>query len=265
VNAEMVELVDSLGHTLQWEGPAQRLVSCVPSVSELVYDLGAVHRLVGCTKYCIYPPQLMDQCTLVGGTKNLNLSTIRNLKPDLIIGVKEENRKGPLEALQAEFPVYVADVVTLKDALGLIADVGTLLGLEEQAGQMVKSILRDMEVPLGPPPAQRKKVLYLIWKNPWMAAGGDTFIHHCLDWGGWQNLMHNHFRYPTVSMEEMKKWDPEEIFLSSEPYPFGEEDKKLLEKEFPKAKIRLVDGSLFSWYGSRMLMMKEYFASLQEG
>jgi ABC-type Fe3+-hydroxamate transport system substrate-binding protein len=261
----MYELVDSMGNRVKWEVPAQRVVSCVPSVSELVYALGAGHRLVGCTKFCVYPPQLRDQCTLVGGTKNLNLSTIRNLKPDLIIGVKEENRKGPLEALKSEFPVYIADVVTLENALGLISDVGCLLGLEEQASQMIHSIRRDMEATTGPALAKRKKVLYLIWKNPWMVAGGDTFIHHCLHWGGWDNLMHNHFRYPTVSMEEMKKWDPEEIFLSSEPYPFGEEDQMLLEKEFPSAKIRLVDGSLFSWYGSRMLQMKQYFASLQDG
>jgi ABC-type Fe3+-hydroxamate transport system substrate-binding protein len=258
----MIELIDALGREVKLKEPAKRVVSCVPSISELIWDLGGGESLIGCTKFCIYPEHLRSYSTVVGGTKNLQLVTIRDLKPDLVIGIKEENKKEALYSLAEDFPVYIGEVVTLNDALDMIRDIGKLLGKEDRASKMAESIEKDTIEWKKLRPVKRKKVFYLIWKNPWMVAGGDTFIHHCLDWGGWDNAAVELSRYPVISLEDMIKQEPEEIFLSSEPYPFVEEDQRVMEEIFPHAKVRRVDGSLFSWYGSRMLRMRQYFESL---
>jgi ABC-type Fe3+-hydroxamate transport system substrate-binding protein len=196
----------------------------------------------------------------VGGTKTLNLDRIRALKPDLIIGNKEENERSQIEALQKEFNVWMSDIYDLEDALNTIRDIGELTGTGEKADSMaaeIRSSFREL-------PFLEKRVLYLIWK-PYMAAGRGTFIGSMLDKIGLKNVIASgNSRYPQLSMDDISRLNPELIFLSSEPFPFKQAHAGELQQLLPDARIVLVDGELFSWYGSRLLKSAAYFHELLE-
>jgi len=181
------------------------------------------------------------------------------LKPDLILANKEENVREQVEALAEQIPTYVSDVNTLEDALTMIADVGLITGKEVQANCLVQQI-RERFAALKP--QQQVSAAYLIWQEPWMTVGGDTFISNMLEGAGFQNIFRNSSRYPKVTLQELQALAPEVLLLSSEPYPFGEKHIFLLQPHMPKTKIMLVDGELFSWYGSRLLQAPEYFKLL---
>ena len=249
---------DHLNHSIELEGPPQRIVSLVPSQSELLWDLGLEQRLAGVTKFCIHPKELFERIPRIGGTKTLNLEKIRALKPDLIIGNKEENERSQVEALQKEFPVWMSDIYTLDDALKTISDIGALTATNGEAANIVKGIQSSFhELPFID-----KSVLYLIWK-PYMAAGRGTFIGNMLAKMGLKNVIREEgSRYPELSIEEMIALQPELIFLSSEPFPFKEMHANELQQLLPGTKVVLVDGELFSWYGSRLLKSVAYFHEL---
>lgn len=249
---------DHLNHGIELKGPPQRIVSLVPSQSELLWDLGLQQRLVGITKFCIHPKELFESIPRIGGTKTLNLEKIRALKPDLIIGNKEENERSQVEALQKEFPVWMSDIYTLDDALKTIRDIGALTDTKENAS----IIARDIQLSFCELPFLEKSVLYLIWK-PYMAAGRETFIGNMLAKMGLKNVLHEDgSRYPELSIEEIVALQPELIFLSSEPFPFKKIHAGELQQMLPDTKVVLVDGELFSWYGSRLLKSVAYFHEL---
>lgn len=251
---------DQLNNTIELSSFPKRIISLVPSQSELLWDLGLREELIGITKFCIHPNEMFETVERVGGTKALNLGKIRELKPDLIIGNKEENEQSQILELQKEFPVWMSDIYTMKDALKMIEGVGALVNKQEQARDIINNIKTSFENLK----IKHKNVLYLIWNKPYMAVGGNTFIGNMLSGIGLKNVIHSNERYPQLSEELIQKLNPEIVLLSSEPYPFNENHISELQKLLPQSQIVLVDGELFSWYGSRLTKSVAYFNELIE-
>jgi ABC-type Fe3+-hydroxamate transport system substrate-binding protein len=239
----------------------QRIVSLVPSQTELLYDLGLRDEVVGITKFCIHPNEWFRSKTRVGGTKNVHLNRIHQLQPDLILANKEENVKEQVNALQDIYPVYVSDIHTVDDALQMIEDIGQLVHCSQSASTIIEKI--QTQRLQYPPQHQVKRVLYLIWKDPYMCAGTDTFIHSMMREAGFENIIHQ-TRYPEIDINTIRDVQPDVIFLSSEPYPFQQKHIDQLQKELPHTRAILVDGEIFSWYGSRMIQSFMYFRALHE-
>ncbi|GAA4454436.1 helical backbone metal receptor [Nibrella saemangeumensis] len=240
--------------------PPQRIVSLVPSQTELLFDLGLDEEIVGLTKFCIHPKAKVSLKTIVGGTKTLHLDRIHALQPDLIIANREENTRDQIEELQRHYPVHITDVVTLTDALIMIRTVGELVAKEQEAQTIADEIEHRFTgiLPLAP----RLRTAYFIWRNPWMGAAADTFIHSMLLAAGFQNVFAHRSRYPEITEQDLQASQPELILLSSEPYPFRKKHIAELQQWCPSARVMLVDGELFSWYGSRLLRSAAYFREL---
>lgn len=250
---------DQLNKTVELNNFPKRIISIVPSQSELLWDLGLREELIGITKFCIHPTEMFTTVKRVGGTKKLNIDKIRELSPDLIIGNKEENEQSQIIELQKEFNVWMSDIYTLNDAIKTIRSIGELVNKKEEA----ISISNSIEQSFKKLNSINKSVLYMIWKKPYMAAGKDTFIGDILNRLGLKNVIEDpKARYPELSIEEIKNLNPQLLFLSSEPYPFKEQHILELQEELPQTKISLVDGELFSWYGSRLLKSVGYFNQL---
>lgn len=249
---------DQLQQPVNIPEQVQRIVSLVPSQTELLYDLGLDHEVVGITKFCIHPADWRKRKTVIGGTKQFDIETIHKLKPDLIIGNKEENYQEGIETLMRDYPVWMSDIYKLDDAFTMIEQIGMLTHKQERAGQLVQEIQQQFSA-INTFDGQR--VLYLIWRKPWMAAGQNTFINNMLNLSGLVNCV-TLDRYPEVSLSVIEQLNPDFIFLSSEPYPFKEKHMDELQHIFPDAKPILVDGEMFSWYGSRLLKFPAYLHSL---
>ncbi len=241
-----------------------RIISLVPSQTELLYDIGLGERVVGITKFCVHPETWFKTKHRVGGTKKIDIDKVRALKPDLIIGNKEENERTDIEALQKEFPVWMSDVRTLEDALDMITRIGVLTGTQDKASALVANInLAFAELrPLDP----TLTVAYFIWRKPYMVAGHGTFVNDMLKRCGLVNVFdEGDARYPEISEQELAEADPDIHLLSSEPYPFTAKHIADLNMICPGAPVRLVDGELFSWYGSRLLKAPAYMNDMLEG
>lgn len=254
---------DQLHHSLHLPPSPQRIISLVPSQTELLHYLGLGERVVGITKFCIHPEEWYRKKTRVGGTKQVDFEKIAALQPDLIIGNKEENSQADIEQLQQEYPVWMSDIYTLEDAYAMMQQLGKILEVPQKAAALVQQIRQNMNL-LVPAKEQATKVAYFIWRKPWMVAAAHTFIHHLLEKAGWENVFGHQTRYPIIDLENLKQAAPEVIFLSSEPYPFKEKHQAELAAVCPKAQIELVDGELFSWYGSRLLHSSNYIQNLQQ-
>ena len=216
-------------------------------------------EVVGRTKFCIHPKTLITKVPVIGGTKNLNLDKIKALKPDLIIANKEENEKLQIEELGKYFEIWLTDIENLQDNQNFLTELGTLLnkqGLALNFNEKI-NVIFDSSKELAP-----KKVAYLIWKNPYMTVGSDTFIHEIIEKIGFTNLFKDSKRYPEISVNQMK--EAEYVFLSSEPFPFQQKHIDELQKELPDSKIILVDGEAFSWYGTHLSRCGDYFKTLRE-
>jgi ABC-type Fe3+-hydroxamate transport system substrate-binding protein len=245
----------------------KRIISLVPSQTELLYDLGLDEELIGITKFCIHPNEWFRSKTRVGGTKTVNIDKVKSLSPDLILANKEENVKEQVEALVEVAPVYVSDIKNLEDALDMIKHVGKLVNREQKANEMAEKINSDFGrlksfVEPNNQSTHQLNTAYLIWKEPYMAAGGDTFIHDLMCRCRFKNVLSDQQRYPQVSIELLKKLDCNVLLLSSEPYPFKQKHIDELQQQLGGIKILLVDGEMFSWYGSRLLHSVEYFERL---
>ncbi len=235
----------------------QRIVSLVPSQTEWLFELGLSDRIVGVTKFCVHPAEAKRTKTIVGGTKTFRFDVIDCLYPDLIIGNKEENYAEGIEVLAARYPVWMSDITTLQHAYAMMRQLAELTGVAERAETQIESIRQSFASVSLPP----QRVVYLIWKSPWMAAGTGTFIHDMMTTAGLLNAVELP-RYPVLAAEDLRTLKPEVIFLSSEPYPFREKHVAELQKVLPHARILLVDGELFSWYGSRLQQAAAYVRQL---
>jgi ABC-type Fe3+-hydroxamate transport system substrate-binding protein len=246
--------IDQTGYELKLENIPRRIISIVPSQTELLYHLGLEEEVVGITKFCVHPEAWFRSKTRVGGTKTLDIAKVIDLDPDLVIANKEENTKEDILALRAVCPVWTSDIQTVPDALAMMREVGSITGMAAEAEQLVGEI----ETAFGHIKPVGCRSAYLIWKNPYMAAGGDTFINAMMNVANLENVFGELPRYPAVSIEELKLANIELLLLSSEPYPFKMRDIEELNKVLPQARIVLADGEMFSWYGSRMREFPAY-------
>jgi len=259
-------LTDQMGRLVTFPDTPKRIISLVPSQTELLYDLGLTDEVVGQTLFCVHPTEMRNAKPLVGGTKNVKLDRVDALSPDLIIANKEENDKAQIEELMDQYPVWVSDIKTLDDAIQMVKQVGLLVNKSVEANAIATSINDSFNVFKNDTtnPIKDKSVLYLIWRKPWMCAGNDNFINEMLTSMGLINSTTEKMgRYPELSNQEITALNPDFIFLSSEPYPFKEKHMDELQKLCPQSKIILVDGELFSWYGSRLQYSVKYFNALK--
>ena len=241
---------ETLIHSL---GRVSRIVSLVPSLTETIAYFGGEEILVGVTRFCKYPEHIRQQTTVVGGPKDFNVRAIQSLKPDLIVGVKEENEKSKILQLAETLPVLLFDIQHLSDAYRMIVLLGKLFNAGAKAIKLVDAVQNRFDTLRQRP--LKKSCIYLIWNNPWMAAGQHTFINEMLDIAGFRNLVPG--RYPTIDASYFLQ--AEAILLSSEPYPFKETHRKQLAQQYPDKQVLLVDGEMFSWYGVRMLHAATFF------
>lgn len=235
-----------------------KVVSLVPSITEALFDLGLTeHEVIGRTKFCIHPGDRIKNVPVIGGTKNINIDKIKALQPDLILANKEENIKEQVEALMEDFKVTVTHVETVEDNYYLLKTLGNIFNKEEKAQLFNLKIYEVLEQTKLDAPV---KAAYLIWKNPYMTIGSDTFIHHILSDIGFENIFKDRTRYPEIQMEDLA--DAEVIMLSSEPFPFKEKHIEEMKAFYPDKKIMIVDGEAFSWYGTHIAKCEAYFKEL---
>jgi ABC-type Fe3+-hydroxamate transport system substrate-binding protein len=244
---------DQMNRTIEIPEQPKRIISLVPSQTELLVDLGLEDRLLGLTKFCVHPKGLKKQKTIIGGTKNFNFDKIDSLNPDLIIGNKEENYKEGIERLAEKYPVWMSDIYTLEDAYQMMLGIGLITNTIDKAEVLVQKIRSDLDFV----PKMKGYAVYLIWNDPMMTAGKNTFIDEMLPLAGFENLI-SRDRYPELSTKELISLAPEYLLLSSEPYPFKQKHLNEFAALLPQSKILLVDGEMFSWYGSRLLHFKSY-------
>lgn len=255
-----MDFIDQMNRTIRLEQKPKRIVSLVPSQTELLYDLGLEDEVVGITKFCIHPATWFNAKTRVGGTKNINIQKVAALKPDLIIGNKEENTKEDIELLEKIAPVWISDIIKLQDAIEMIVLLGNLVGKLEKA-MVFSDVIKESFEALEKQGFQRKRTLYLIWRKPYLLAGKETFIDDVMSTSGFENCC-KLSRYPELIFNE--NLNPELILLSSEPYPFKERHFSELQVQFPDAKVMLVDGEMFSWYGSHLTHAAKYITDLRK-
>lgn len=229
----------------------------MPSITETLCFIGLSDQIIGVTKFCIHPSDIKKKSHVIGGTKNPNLNKILSLHPDLIIANKEENRQEDIDFLRQHCPVYTSDIKTSIDHLRFVSDLETILPNAD-----AKNLIAKLTAILHYQENRVIRSCYLIWNEPWMSIGNDTFIHHMMEKYGFQNVCGHLQRYPILSIDNIKSAHPEVIFLSSEPFPFKEKHIVDLQEEFPNIPIRLADGELFSWYGPKMLEAHDYLIKL---
>lgn len=252
---------DMMGREVAINFPPRRIVSLVPSQTELLYDLGLDAEVVGITKFCVHPESWFRSKKRVGGTKTVHIDIVKDLQPDLIIANKEENTKEQIEELAALYPVWVSNIQTTEEALHMIAELGKVVDKEKEASALVAEIAAGFGRIAKPEVA--KRVAYFIWRKPWMCAGGDTFINSLIKACGWENVLRDRMRYPSIDLEELRDEGVDLVLLSSEPYPFKDAHIAEIKAVLPHARVMLVDGEMFSWYGSRMLKYADYVEHLR--
>lgn len=252
-------VIDQMGRSVQVPVNPQRVVSLVPSQTELLFDLGLAERIAGVTRYCLHPPHALTACADIGGTKRLRLQAIEALAPDLIIGNKEENDRESIEALAGRYPVWMSDIYTFEDALTMIGQVAGLMGVAARGEALNQQIRQDWQ---ALPDGRQISVAYLIWKKPYMACGNNTFIQAVLDQLNLVNVFADRDRYPEIDVQALQEAQPDWLLLSSEPFPFNDEHVAELAAQLPGTRVTLVDGEMFSWYGSRLALAPAYFQSL---
>ncbi|TGV03047.1 ABC transporter substrate-binding protein [Flavivirga rizhaonensis] len=261
----MKHLKDQLDRILHIKETPKRIVSLVPSQTELLYDLGLESSLIGVTKFCVHPHHIRTDVAIVGGTKQIHLDKIKALKPDIILCNKEENTKAIVDACEAICNVHVSDIFTIDDSLKLIHQYGEIFNKSKAAFDLLKSIKKEVKAfntfiknkPI-------LKAVYFIWKDPWIVAANNTFINYLLKLNKFENVFENEIRYPEIELSESTiNKDVDIVLLSSEPYPFKEKHRKDIQEFYPDAAIILADGEMFSWYGSRLAKAFKYFKSLR--
>lgn len=259
-----MKIKDQLHNLLIFETSPKRIISLVPSQTELLIDFGLENEIVGITKFCVHPAHLKNDKTIVGGTKKVNYQKIKDLEPDIIICNKEENTQEMVIALRKIAPVYVSDIYTISDVTQLFLDFGVLFN-KKKIAQSLADLLEHKATSFKNFISEKspKKVAYFIWAKPWMVAGRNNFINELLLLNKFNNVFESYERYPEIDLTKLALLQPELILLSSEPFPFKEKHKKQL-KQFTNAEIIFVDGEFFSWYGTRLLKAFDYFKTLHK-
>ena len=228
-----------------------RIISTVPSITELLHDLNLEDEVVGITKFCVHPEKWFRNKPRIGGTKTLNIEGIKKLQPDLIIANKEENTKEQIELLSDNFKVLLTDIKTSDDALEMIRQIGIETNRIEQA-KYLRTQLADIYDNISYQP-KGIRCAYLIWNQPMMTVGNDTYIHHMINKMGMVNVFSDKTRYPETNLNQIIELDTDVLLLSSEPFPFKQKHINEFKTALDNTKCLLVNGEIFSWYGSRLL------------
>ena len=284
----MVSSIDQMDNVVHLDAIPKRIISLVPSQTELLYALGLDDEVIGITKFCVHPKHWFTTKTRIGGTKAITIEQIKSLEPDLVIANKEENVKEQIVALQQFVPVWLSDVNNLEDAIDMIEKIGSLTGKKEAAAKLIQQVNQAFEqVAVNTVTTKRiapdilpgnvesngishvqahsyhpVKTAYLIWQNPYMTVGGDTFIGDMIRRCGFQNVFEEQQRYPIIQLKHLAELDCDLLLLSSEPFPFTQQHIHVIQQHLPEVKIVLVDGEMFSWYGSRLIQSASYFKQL---
>lgn len=252
----MRTFVDHINREVYMPFPPKRIVSLCPAITETMFHLGLEKQVVGRTRFCIHPQPDVEKAMNIGGTKDMKLERIKALDPHLIIAEKEENTKEMVEELEKHFPVYVFEIQTVEDALQMIKDLGRITNRSLEANQMISTIQTSFT---KLPDVFGKRIAYVIWQNPYMVVGGNTYINDVLTTIGFDNpFIAFDGRYPEVTTENLREANLDYIFLASEPFPFQEKHVKEFSKLLPKSKPLIVDGEMF-WYGAKMIEASSYF------
>lgn len=257
---------DALGsrHAVVDPATPPRIVSLVPSVTELVCDLGLSSYLVGRTGFCIHPAAQLKNVPKIGGTKDVNIEKIRQLRPTHLLVNIDENEKPTVDAL-AEFISHVIVTHPLRplDNLELYRMVGGIFGATAQAEKLCAAFQLELDGLLAMPARASSRVLYCIWQDPWMTVARDTYIAQMLALKGWQQWQPADVtvRYPCFTWSASLLSEIDQILLSSEPYRFTDAHADALEKQTGKP-VMLVDGEMLSWYGSRAIEGLRYLRNL---
>ena len=238
----------------------ERIVSFVPSTTETIFELGASERLVGVTRFCVRPANAAEGRVVIGGTKAPRIDRILALEPDLVLANREENRKEDVEELRRSLEVFVAYPRGVDDAVSDIRKLSRLVGAREN-GEHLAEAIESARAKLRP--RERFRYLYLIWQEPFMVAGADTFIDALLaEAGGVNRAPGGRGRYPTMTEEEIRDSGAEELLLATEPFPFDDGHAESLGARFPEQRLRVVDGQLLSWHGARLRAAFPYLVEL---
>ncbi|MEM9986553.1 MAG: helical backbone metal receptor [Bacteroidota bacterium] len=254
-------MLDHLGRVCPLSQEPQRIISLVPSITETLFALGLKKHVVGRTRFCIHPQPAVQQVVRVGGTKQINYARLQDLKPDLIVAEKEENTPEMIAELEKSWPVFVAQVESIPQAHRLITDLGKLCNRRAAASKLLANIRQKWsQVPQFTHP---RSVAYYIWRDPDMVVGKGTYIQSVLERIGLENVfLSKAGRYPTLAQGDLARAKPDLVLLSSEPYPFKDKHIQEFQSQAMNARVELVDGEMFSWYGSRMEQAATYLSRL---
>lgn len=261
----MKVVVDQMQRSVEIVDFPQRIVSLVPSQTELLHYLGLGERVIGITKFCVHPEVWYRSKKRVGGTKQVKFDIIEALQPDLIIGNKEENMQADIEQLEQQYPVWMSDMQTLDEVWDMMNGLGKMLDVEAKMTALIQHLKDDLKALKEEVQQQKRlKIAYFIWQNPYMIAASNTFIDTMLDLAGFDNAFADLMRYPSVEAIDIQAVQPDAMFLSSEPFPFKEKHVQQFREIYPHCPIEIVDGEIFSWYGSRMLHFVDYVKKLRQ-
>ncbi len=258
-----LQITDQLGRQISLTKVPEKIISLVPSITFLLFKLDLEQSIKGITRFCKLPPHFKKHKVNIGGTKEVKFDRIAGLKPDLILANKEENTKEIVSELQKIAPVYVSDVADLIQNERLIVDLGMIFNRQQAAQKLIQTIQsgKSERYYAG---GSLLKAAYIIWKNPWMTVGGDTFINEMMQLAGFQNVFADKKRYPKFELNALHDLKPDVILLCSEPFPFKENEKSVLQKQFPDTCILLVSAEPFTWFGAYPAEAFSYFNSLQK-
>jgi ABC-type Fe3+-hydroxamate transport system substrate-binding protein len=263
-----VRVTDARGRGLRLDAPPRRIVCLVPSITETLFALGAGESVVGVTEFCVHPAEARATRAVVGGTKNPRTEAIRALGPDLVIANREENRRRDVERLEAAgVRVLVTYARTVREAIEEIRSLGVLLGRGDRAEALARECEDALARAARVAPEPRPRAAALVWREPWMVVGADTFAHDLLAACGAENpFAARASRYPRIDLAELAAAAPEVLLLPTEPYAFGERDRdELLALDCPAARngrVHVVEGELLSWYGPRIPRALATFSAL---
>ena len=263
----MLVIKDQIGVEHNFPTSPKRIISLVPSQTKTLFDLGLEDQLVGITKFCIHPYQLQATKTKVGGTKKVNLEKIKALSPDIIVANKEENTLEMVEELRAICPVWVTDVNNLDDNYQMIEDFGLIFNKRIEARKWIDKIKHaQLDFMRFISDKEEQKCAYFIWREPFMVAGGNTYINELLTLNRFINIYADKAeRYPEIEIKKIRiEGDPELVFLSSEPYPFKEEHAFEIGRFTHHGKTIFVDGEMFSWSGTHLFYAFDYFKQIHK-
>lgn len=253
-----MRFLDQMHNNIQLPDNPQRIISLVPSITELLFDLGLDEEIVGVTDYCILPEEKVRTRTKIGGVKKFKFQIIDDIRPDLIIGNREENYPEGIYRLQERYPVWMSDITSITDALWMIKEIGTIVNRSSKAGDLIREIKEGLD---NLPKFPSIPTAYLIWKDPFMVAARQTFINEMMKKCGFRNIFNKMNRYPKIELNKLVGANL--LLLSSEPYSFEDSDVNFFVTNFPGSIVKKIDGKIFSWYGSHMRKAPGYFINLR--